>query len=135
MKKIKTKLWLPDISCIFLTQLSNFNQFRHGEVWWKFWPQSQNVITLSNSSTVFPRIVSAETILFWIWLMYCDLWLQYIKVRKLFKGGNYSREETIRGNTVRGFLSTNWQRLSIYWVGIRGWISQYTKRLNQKKYI
>ena len=24
----------------------------------------------------------------------------YIKVRKLFKGGNYSRAETIRGNTV-----------------------------------
>ena len=32
--------------------------------------------------------------------MYCDLWLQYIQVRKLFKGGNYSRAETIRGNTV-----------------------------------
>ena len=32
--------------------------------------------------------------------MYCDLWWQYIKVRKLFKGGNYSREETIRRNTV-----------------------------------
>ena len=32
--------------------------------------------------------------------MYCDLWLQYIKVRKLFKGRNYSRAETIRGNTV-----------------------------------
>jgi hypothetical protein len=25
-------------------------------------------------------------------LMYCDLWLQYIQVRKLFKGGNYSRK-------------------------------------------
>ena len=25
---------------------------------------------------------------------------QYIKVRKLLKGGNYSRAETIRGNTV-----------------------------------
>ena len=24
--------------------------------------------------------------------MYCDLWLQYIKVLKLFKGGNYSRK-------------------------------------------
>ena len=32
--------------------------------------------------------------------MYCDLSSQYIQVRKLFKGGNYSREETIRGNTV-----------------------------------
>ena len=32
--------------------------------------------------------------------MYCDLWLQYIQVRKLFKGGNYSRTESIRGNTV-----------------------------------
>ena len=32
--------------------------------------------------------------------MYCDLWLQYIQVRKLFKGGNYSRAETICRNTV-----------------------------------
>ena len=24
--------------------------------------------------------------------MYCDLWLQYIQVRKLFKGGNYLRK-------------------------------------------
>ena len=34
--------------------------------------------------TVFPRIVSAETILFW-----------EVEVRQLFKGGNYSRAETI----------------------------------------
>ena len=33
-------------------------------------------------------------------LMYCDLLSQYINVRKLFKGGNYSRGETILGNTV-----------------------------------
>ena len=26
-------------------------------------------------------------------LTYSDLWSQYIKVRKLFKGGNYSRAE------------------------------------------
>ena len=32
--------------------------------------------------------------------MYCDLWKQYIQVRKLLKGGNYSRAETIGGNTV-----------------------------------
>ena len=57
--------------------------------------------------TVFPRIVSAleyipplnsfrgfqkayegEILM----LMYCDLWTQYIQVRKLFKGGNYSRK-------------------------------------------
>ena len=37
--------------------------------------------------------------------MYCDLWSQYINVRKLFKGGNYSRAETIWGNTV--VLATN----------------------------
>ena len=46
----------------------------------------------------FLRIVSAEAILFEFGLMYCDLWS--IKVRKLFKGGNYSTAETIRGNTV-----------------------------------
>ena len=34
--------------------------------------------------TVFPRIVSAETILF-----------LEVEVRQLFKGGNFSREETI----------------------------------------
>ena len=32
--------------------------------------------------------------------MYCDLWSQYINVWKLFKGGKYSRVETIWGNTV-----------------------------------
>ena len=35
--------------------------------------------------------------------MYCDLWIQYIKMQKLFKGRNYSRAETIRGNTVSTF--------------------------------
>ena len=38
--------------------------------------------------------------------MYCDLQSQYIQVRKLFKGGNYSRAETIRGNTVTIFSVT-----------------------------
>ena len=36
--------------------------------------------------------------------MYDDLWSQYIKVQKLFKGENYSRAETIPGNTVCPFL-------------------------------
>ncbi len=31
--------------------------------------------------------------------MYCDLWPQYIQVRKLFKGGNYSRKYGIRNYT------------------------------------
>ena len=35
-KSKQTKIWLPDISCIFLTQIPNLNQFRQGEVWWKF---------------------------------------------------------------------------------------------------
>ena len=46
------------------------------------------------TNTVFPRIVSAETILFWIWPV---LWTL---VWKLFKGGNYLRAEIIRRNTV-----------------------------------
>jgi hypothetical protein len=29
----KSKNWLPGILCIFLTQITNFNQFRQGEVW------------------------------------------------------------------------------------------------------
>ena len=63
--------------------------------------------------TVLPHIVSAETILFWLLpLMYCDLWLQYINVRKLFKGGNYSRAETIWGNTVLGIIRSSIDRWS-----------------------
>ena len=38
--------------------------------------------------------------------MDCDLCSQYIQVRKLFKGGNYSRAKTIRGNTVCPLLQT-----------------------------
>ena len=40
-------------------------------------------------------------------LMYCDLCSQYIQVRKLSKGGNHSRAETIRGNTVPFFLQNH----------------------------
>ena len=39
----------------------------------------------------FPR----KLLFFDFGLMYCDLCSQYINVRKLFKGGNYSRAETI----------------------------------------
>ena len=65
----------------------------------------------SCNDTVFPRIVSAETILFW--KLKCGnysreetiqgrklLINRRFKVRQLFKGDNYSREETIRGNKV-----------------------------------
>ena len=56
--------------------------------------------------TVFPPIVSGATILFWIWPYV--LWpkvtvyksAQTIQGRKLFKGGNYSREETIQGRKL-----------------------------------
>ena len=50
--------------------------------------------------------ISAETILFWILKSKGHSTegqrsqYKYIEVRKLFKGGNYSREETIWGNTV-----------------------------------
>ena len=40
--------------------------------------------------TVFLQIVSTEFSEFG--RMYCGLWSQYIKVRKLFKGGNYSQK-------------------------------------------
>ena len=47
--------------------------------------------------------------------MYCDLWSQYINVRKLFKGGNYLRAETIWGNTVLWFHICN-SILSIFFM-------------------
>jgi hypothetical protein len=70
--------------------------------------KKRNLLDIKNSlffSIFFWKIrndyrISAKLFFFEFGLMYCDLWLQYIKVRKLFKGGNYSREETIRGNTV-----------------------------------
>ena len=58
--------------------------------------------------TLFPRIVSAETILFWIWPYVLWPRSQYIKVRKLFKGGNYSREKTIQGRKL--FKGGNYSR-------------------------
>ena len=51
-----------------------------------------------NWYTVFPRIVSAETVLFWtlpyvLWpLMTVHKSAETIQGRKLFKGGNYSRK-------------------------------------------
>ena len=46
-----------------------------------------------------------------LFLSVCGLCSQYIQVRKLFKGGNYSRAETIRGNTVCYLNFLNW----VYW--------------------
>ena len=54
--------------------------------------------TWSTSDTVFPRIFSGETILFWIWpyllwpLVTVPKSAKTIQGRKLFKGGNYSRK-------------------------------------------
>ena len=44
--KTKQKSGYQIFHLFFPTQISNFNQFRHGEVWWKFWTQSQDMITL-----------------------------------------------------------------------------------------
>ena len=57
------------------------------------------ILVLNFITTVFPRLFFFE-----FNLMYCDLWTQYIQVRKIFKGGNYSRAETIRGNLVFEFV-------------------------------
>ena len=51
-------------------------------------------------NTVFPQIIPWKLFFFEFSLIYCDLWPQYIQVQKPFKGGNYSRVESIRGNTV-----------------------------------
>ena len=63
--------------------------------------------------TVFPR----KLFFFEFNLMYCDLWWQYRQVRKLFKGGNYSRAETIRGNTVLCLVLDKFKtmQLPFYW--------------------
>ena len=45
--------------------------------------------------------------------MYCDLCSQYIQMRTLFKGGNYSRVETICGNTVFTILDNFLRSFSV----------------------
>ena len=63
--------------------------------------QGKNVLGLKTTYRISANSFRGNYLFFFEFgLMYCDLWLQYIKVRKLFKGGNYSRAETIHGNTV-----------------------------------
>ena len=94
----------------------------------KFWIKTWEICF---NTTEFPRIVSAETILFWKWkkwkfsysfrimaIFYFINWTvaaETIEGGKLFKGGNYSREETIQGNTVFAFKSSqeNWSNLKL----------------------
>ena len=88
------------------TLMGTVNKFFALKVYWhhpaKFWP-------IISSKLFLPIIwiyrISANSFrghyfFFEFNLMYCDLWWQYIQVRKSFKGGNYSRAEIIRGNTV-----------------------------------
>ena len=70
-------------------------------------------IALKNICTVFPRIVSAETILFWIYpyalwpLITVHTGAETIQGRNLFKGGNYSRKYLIPKNLRT--LKTNFE--------------------------
>ena len=58
----------------------------------------ENFKFLENANTVFPHIVPAETILFWIWpyvlwpLVTVHKCAETIQGRKLFKGGKYMRK-------------------------------------------
>ena len=61
----------------------------------KQWVFQRDFFIRNQLKTVFPQLFFFD-----FCLMYCDLWSQYINVRKLFKGGKYSRAETIWGNTV-----------------------------------
>ena len=44
--------------------------------------------------------------------MYCDLWSQYKQVRKLFKGGNYSRKYSI----YLFFLYVSFHQITAYYI-------------------
>ena len=64
-------------------------------------------------------------------LMYCDLWWQYIKVRKLFKYENYSRKYGIssdeKSQKKRSFSSsTNFQ----YFYAKISWIGSWVNRID-----
>ena len=90
------KTWLFFINLFCQNQKSALAYLR---CWVAQW--SLVVVRVPVWHTVFPKIVSAETI-FLLWNENLNSYLT--RVRKLFKGGNYSREETIRGNMVSAFL-------------------------------
>ena len=56
--------------------------------------------------------------------MQCDLWSQYIKVRKLFKGGNYSRKYGICHLDITGVqmykdtFNGIFYKISVKWIGV-----------------
>ena len=68
------------------------------ENWNKYVPQFWAISAFRFANTVFPHIVSAETILFWLWayvlwpLITVHKYAETIQGRKLFKGGNYMRK-------------------------------------------
>ena len=88
-------------------QLSQKTRQKTIKVWnfRKYGSQISIVWNHTNSGTIFPYLVSAETILFLIWKSKGQR-SQYINVHKLFKGRKKSRAETIRGNTVSCLLKS-----------------------------
>ena len=68
------------------------------ENWNKYVPQFWAISAFRFANTVFPHIVSAETILFWLWayvlwpLITVHKCAETIQGRKLLKGGNYMRK-------------------------------------------
>ena len=58
-----------------------------------FWPHSIHILEKTWKQIPYFLIQFPRKLFFFEFnLMYCDLWQQYIQVRKLFKGGNYSRK-------------------------------------------
>ena len=83
------------------------------------------------SFTVFPHIVSAETILFWIhpyvlWpLITVHTGAETIQVRKLFKGWNYSRKY--------GSYLLSWTIIKICRLCLFIWVFKWNQVSNQKQ--
>ena len=85
---------IESIFCALLvSQPEKKGKFRDGQIM-----SSEEFIKIVPKHTIFPHIVSAETILFWIWpyvlwpLITVHKSAETIQGRKLFKGGNYSRK-------------------------------------------
>ena len=53
---------------------------------------SLEILAPKNQLPYFHEQFPRQLFFFQFNLMYCDLWLQYIQVQKLFKGGNYLRK-------------------------------------------
>ena len=116
-----------DFSSLFINRWPNWFNKSLGFETIKRW-NYRNSALKSVSNTVFPHIVSAETILFWIqpyvlWpLVTVHTGAETIQGRKLFKGGNYMRKYGICFLSLHILSKSSWL---IWWLKKKRFCSRF----------